>query len=182
MKIFSLHLAFAVALLALAFIGYGLWYAKVAAESAVAAILTTEIEIKTEAATRAGAVLAALAKLQVNEAAIEGYLISEDNIVAFLEGLERAGASLGAHTRVVSVGVSQGESGVLAAALSVEGSFDAVMRTIGIIEYAPYAITLATIALQRPLESAVWVASVGLSVGSAAKADETSPTPTSPLP
>jgi len=167
--------------------GYGFWYHMAVRESSQAASLSQQIETKKETAKRASVVQEALAELESDEGAVENYFVSVNNIVTFLGGLESLGSNIGSKVSVASVGAPSGAGQTLSAALSISGSFNAVMRTVGAIEYAPYAITISSLTMTQSAGSsgALWNAGLIIGVGSNAtstpavtpKAPPTTPTP-----
>lgn len=166
MKSPLLHLVLAgltcVALLA----GYGIWYASVEAKSAAVANLDNQIATKTEIESRIISTRASLAEIAGDEATIQSYFVSETGVVAFIDYLDTQGKTLGTAVNVLSVSTSgTGAQSVFIFSLSITGTFDAVMRTIGAIEYAPYDLTIARLTLHREAENE-WYADLGLRVGS----------------
>jgi hypothetical protein len=86
--------------------------------------------------------------------------------VQFINDIESRGSKLGATVSVSSV--SAGDSSAhasLSLALSVSGSFDAVMRTMGAIEFAPYDIRVENLSLNQADKT--WQADATVLVGSA---------------
>ena len=180
------HLLAALAVLTFVGVGYGFWYRIVAGESARSAGLAQQIETKKETAKRASAVQTALTELESDEGAVEDYFVSEKNIVAFLGRLESLGSGIGAKVTVASVGALSGAGQTLSVALGISGSFDVVMRTVGAIEYAPYAITVSsfTMAKGEGASGVLWHANLVVGVGSTATGATTVPkaAPPAPLP
>lgn len=168
------HFSILLALLAVAAIVYGVAYHAVASESSAVATLEGQIRAKTDAAARIAAARSALAEISGDEAAVQGYFVSEADVVPFIDDLESRGSSLGAEVRVVSVSVaSAGLHPTLALALTASGPFDAVMRTLGTIEYAPYAIAVQNVSVSESAKGQ-WHADMALIVGSAPSASATS--------
>ncbi len=166
MKAPLLHISIAVSAFALALLAYGVLYGVISAKSATVASLQNTIDTKAEAASRAAAARSALAKTSADEDLVQAYFVSETGVVAFIDDLQRRGDSLGS---VVSVSSVQ-PSGTAAAtafilALSIKGSFDAVMRTFGSIEYAPYNLSVLEFSLIQE-EGAGWRADFTLRAGS----------------
>ncbi len=161
-------LIIAMVILALAFAGYGALRAKVTGESVAVAGLTRDIEAKTAAAERLARVRETLASLAEEEVAIGNYFVPQTGVVAFIEELQSRGQSLGTTVGIASVGatpVSAKGRPRLLVSLTITGPFDAVVRTLGSIEYAPYNIKTTNLVLTRG-EDKTWVAAVSLSVGS----------------
>lgn len=172
------QLTLAAAMLTLALLGYGWGYNLVAGESATAAGLSQSIATKTETAQRANALEAALAQLESSQSTVEGYFISESNIVSFLGELQTLGTDIGSKVSVVSVGAPSSKSSqTLSVSLTIDGSFDAVMRTIGAIENAPYAISVvsAVVSSRSDVTSTSWSAALTIAVGSVATQPATQP-------
>ena len=145
--------------------GYGVWYAAIASKSAAVAHLQNQIDTTNENASRATSARAALAEIADDEATVQNYFIPETGVVVFINDLETRGRSQGAAINVLSVSTS-GTSiqPTLTLSLTIGGTFDAVMRTVGMIEYAPYNISIITISLTH--EATVWRASLNMIVGS----------------
>lgn len=164
------HLLVACSALGLVLVAYTFWYGAVGSVSAHAAALANEIAMKSENTTRIAAAKTTLASLAVDEQAVHGYFVSAGDIVPFLEHLESTGRALGAKIEVVSVGAEPATPREhLRLSLKLSGSFDAVLRSLGAIEYAPYDVTLTTLTLDTIPPAgggrAVWNAAAVFSVG-----------------
>ncbi|HEY4522974.1 MAG TPA: hypothetical protein VJK73_01230 [Candidatus Paceibacterota bacterium] len=158
-----------VVVLALALAGYAALRAKVARQSAAVAALAYQIEAKTAAAGHLARVRETLASLTDEEAVVQQYFVPDTAIVLFIEELQSRGRVLGADIEIASVAAipaSAKSRSRLAIALSIAGPFDAVMRTLGSIEYAPYAIRVTSLSLSLGAD-AVWTANASLSAGAA---------------
>lgn len=165
-----IQLALALAVLVGVLAAYGAWYVVVGQASATSAALATEIETKTQESARVASAREALETLATDEASIQAYLIRQEDIVSFLERLESLGASLGSAVEVVSVGAEEGgERPHIRLSLKITGSFDAVLRTLGAIEYGPYDSAITTITLDTLPEgdgsSGRWTAAATLTLG-----------------
>jgi len=168
------HLVFAVLVCAAAAVGYGFWYAAVGAESAAVAQIESDIVTKTETTAHIASARASLAEIAGDEATMRGYFVPETGIVSFINGLESAGQKQSAVVNVVSVSSGTVNSRpALTFVLTVKGSFDAVMRTVGVIEYAPYDLSVTSLSVQQ--DTKAWRADLTLLVGSAAVATSTKP-------
>lgn len=162
----QLALAFAVCVAAIA--GYWLWYGAVAAKSVSVTALQGRIDANMDTASRRAAALAALADMAGDDAAMREYFVSETGIVAFIDDLEALGRAVGS-TTVSVLSVSTGGTGERPAfkfALSVKGTFDGVMRTVGALEYAPYAISISSLSVAKNAKND-WQANLVLFAGSA---------------
>lgn len=143
-----IQLAFAFAILVGVLGAYGAWYVAVGKASAASAALAEQIDQKTQESARVASAREALATLSADEASIQGYLIREEDIVSFLEQLENSGTTLGSAIEVVSVGAEEGgERPHIRLSVRVTGSFDAVLRTLGAIEYGPYDSAVTNLTL-----------------------------------
>lgn len=170
MKSPLLSIVIAVALLALALAGYVALRTKVSRQSVAVANLVQQIETKTAAADHLALVRETLASLTDEEAAVQSYFVPDTAIVPFIEELQSRGRVLGADVEIASVAAIPAGPKTrprLTIALSVAGPFDAVMRTIGSLEYAPYAIKVTSLTLTLGAD-AIWTANTSLSVGSSA--------------
>ena len=138
-------------------------------KSLAVANLSRQIEAKNVESARLSAVREQLSALANDEAAVEAYFVPESSVVALIDELQGRGRALGASVEIASVAATPGASGArptIAIALSATGPFDAVMRTIGSIEYAPYDLHATGVTLSEGLDGKTWSANLNLSVGS----------------
>lgn len=152
---------------------YGFWYAEVGKASAEAAKLSDDILTKSQDSARVTAAKAALVSLAGDEASVTQYLIPPGDVVPFLESLEQTGKALGATVEVVSVASeATKERGHLALSLKISGPFDAVLRTLGAIEYGPYDSSLTGLTFDTPRSDTegaqAWTAAATFSIGTQA--------------
>ena len=148
-----------------ALIGYGVCYNLVIAKSAEVASLENEITQKSGDASRIAAAQVALAEISGDEAAVQNYFVSQAAIVGFNDGLEALGRTFGSNVTILSE--SAGATSVqpiFTFALTIKGTFDAVMRTVGAIEYSPYDLTISTLGIGQD-GAASWHANMNLVVG-----------------
>lgn len=79
---------------------------------------------------------------------LDQYLLAKSDIVPFLEELQGEGAPFGAKVDVLSVTDQKDKvRSRVQLSLSITGSFDAVMRTLGSIEYSPYDGVMTNVSL-----------------------------------
>lgn len=159
--------------------GYLYAYRVVVQTSEKLATLQKEANEKSTDAARILAAKNALRTLAADEASAATYLVLASDIVPFLEKLEQTGAELGADVSVASVSKEKtGSRERLALSLKITGSFEAVMRTLGAIEYAPYDITTSqvSVGLAGPVAGGSWTASgvfwVGVQSGTVSTSDK----------
>lgn len=177
------HIIIAVAVCIAAIVGYGMWYAAISAKSASVVVLQNQIDTKTETVNRIAATRATLADVANDEAVVQSYFVPETSVVSFIDALETSGKTRGTIVSVLSVGTSGTPAKPsLTLALSIKGTFDAVMRTVGSIEYAPYDLSISSLAIVKDGENS-WHADFKVLVGSvpAAKSSTTSPVPTTAI-
>ena len=160
------HLIAALILCTISFVGYGVWYAAIAEKSAAVADLENRINIKTDTASRIASARAALAEISGDEAAVRSYFIPETGIVAFIDSLQSHGRAHGAAVSVLSVS-SGGTSAhpTFIFAITIKGSFNSVMNTVGAIEYLPYALSVSSLSLGQDGKNS-WHAALNLLVSS----------------
>lgn len=146
--------------------GYFVWYSDIKAKSSAVAGLQSQIDAKSASATRTASARSALSQIVGDEAAVQSYFVSEAAVVAFINDLEARGLLQKAVVTVLSVSKDDTSTPpTLALSLSVKGTFDAVVRTVGTIEYAPYDTILSSLSLQQD-DKKVWNVEMKLSVGS----------------
>lgn len=160
------QLVVAVGISIVAIIGYGIWNTILSAKSAEVASLESDIRTKTEKANRLAATRTMLADIAGDEAAIQGYFIPETGVVAFIDSLESHGRTLGGAVSVSSVSVDNTPTlPLLTLSLTIKGTFESVMRTLGAIEYAPYTLVVSELAIIQD-DKNVWHADIKIVVGS----------------
>ncbi len=164
------QLGIAAALFALSVAGYGFAHLTVSGMGAQAAELDAQIAVKGEELKNIQEARSALTALAAREANIQAYFIEDAELVSFLENVGSVGEAFGAEVEVLGVTESTMEDrrSAISLALSVSGSFDAVMRTIGALEHAPYDITLSNLAIdavERAETGSVWAAQVSYEIG-----------------
>jgi len=132
--------------LVIALVLYSVWYGVVSAESAHAAQLEQQLTQKNQTSAQIAKAKTELVSLASDETTINQYFVSTNNVVPFLEQLQSTGKYLGSNVQVASVSATPGTPyGHLSLSLSITGSFNAVLRTIGAIEYGPYDTTVTTL-------------------------------------
>ncbi len=160
-------------------VGYGFWYVTVADKSTEVASLETQITQATDNVKRIATARAALDEISNDESKIKSYFVPESSIVDFISDLQARGAANKATIEVTSViQIKNTARPTLQFLLTIKGTFDAVMRTIGAIEYAPYDTSIASLSVVQT-DQKIWQASMTLSVGSVAEPSTSTP-PTKP--
>lgn len=161
------HLAFSLGAATLALACYGIAYAAAVHKSVEVAGIARAIEAETLAASRIASARTALSEIEGSEQAIESYFVSETEVVRFITDIEERGAALGADVSVSSVERAEATGRPkLEIRVSVHGTFDAVMRTFGSIEFAPYDLSIIDFSIKQDIED-TWRAEVHLQVGAA---------------
>ncbi len=162
--------------------GYVYWYHVVSSESLVVAGLQNQIDTKKETVARVASARATLAQIAGDESVIRNYFVPETGVVSFIDDLEERAEVLNASLKVGSVSMTGGNKlPTLVFSLSIEGSFDAVMRTLGAIEYAPYNLVVSKFSTGDNGKN-IWHADLEVQVGSVPTSTATSSQQTSPKP
>lgn len=152
---------------------YSVWYGAVSHKSQQVAALESQISDANKNVSRIASARAALAEMANDEANVQGYFVPEAGVVTFINTLEQLGLVEKSTVSVLSVSTSGTKAQpVLLLSLSVTGNFDAVMRTVGAIEYAPYDLSIAKLSVEQGEKNA-WQADVSVTVGSAPTATTT---------
>ena len=160
-------------LLVLFLAGYGFWYAVVSKESADAGVLSAKIAEQNDAATKSAQAKTELTLLVTQGATIDQYFVQTNDLVPFLEQLQSLGKYLGSNVQVASVSAAAGSPyGQLNLSLSISGTFDSVVKTIGAIEYEPYNVSISSLTLNtspnpdpNATTSPQWSASTVFTIG-----------------
>lgn len=151
-----------------AIFGCAAWYSTVSTKSAEVADLQNKIDAKKETMARVAGTRATLSGIKDDEAVVFGYFVPETGVVPFIDAIEAQGETLGTVVRVLSVsasGTKTNQVPALLMSLSVKGEFDSVLRTVGSIEYAPYAISISNLSMTKDTVAG-WQADIKLIVGS----------------
>ncbi len=131
--------------------------------------LEQDVIAKQEESLRVASAKSALPILTRSEEELLQYRTKSSDIVPFLERLEKQGRAQGVVVEVLSVNPESGTQNRISLSLTMRGSFDAVVRSIGIIEYGPYDSIVKTVALDSGSDTesktATWTAAVVLSLG-----------------
>ncbi|MDO8566726.1 MAG: hypothetical protein Q7R58_01070 [bacterium] len=166
MKSSTTHLIIWIIISVATVIGQGFWYSVITKKSAEVADLQNQIDTRTETANRIELARTALAEIAGNESAVQSYFVPETSVVSFINNLESRAREQTATMKVrsVSAGGSAAQP-TLILAITVSGTFDAVMRTIGAVEYAPYNVVVSKLSLMNERKN-MWGANLELTVGS----------------
>lgn len=149
---------------------YSFGYYTLTNQRVKAETLATQVAQKNYQLDRNVAAHAVISTLSEDEIAINQYSVGKEDVVPFLETLQATGKSVGTSIQVLSVS-NQNVAGHsrIALSLSITGSFDSIMRTLGEIEYGPYdgVITNASLTTDNVGTSTArtWTATTLLSVG-----------------
>ncbi|MCR4333469.1 MAG: hypothetical protein NUV60_00385 [Patescibacteria group bacterium] len=160
------HLIGALMVCIIVSIGYGMWYVAISEKSMAVEKLQNVIDTKTETVSRIATTRATLAGVANDETVVQGYFVPETKVVTFIDSLETHGKTQGAIVKVLSVSTTGTTAQpTLSLSLVISGTFDAVMRTVGTIEYAPYALSISTLSVLRDAKDS-WHADLKVLVGS----------------
>lgn len=160
------HLITISVLCIIAFIGYGVLYAALSSKSAAVAALENSIATKTETVKRIAATRATLAGIATDETVIQNYFVPETSVVTFIDALETHGKEQSAAVSVLSVSkTGTTEQPTLTLSVTIKGTFDAVMRTAGAIEFMPYDLLIISFQASQDAKDS-WHADMKLLVGS----------------
>jgi len=153
---------------------YGMWYTAISHKSNEVVNLQGQIDAANENAGRIALAKAAISEIVMDEEHMLNYFVSESSVVSFINELEALGISEGSIVTVLSVSKGGTPSvPTIVIALSIQGTFDAVMRTVGAIEYVPYAVSIVTLSVDQNGKDS-WHANVNVVAGSAIVSTATS--------
>ncbi len=180
----------AIVLLVLVLVGYGFWYAAVSRESEQAGVLEAKIAEQNDIAAKSVQAKTELTLLTTQGATIDQYFVQTNDLVPFLEQIQSLGKFLGTSVQVASVSAVPGSPyGHLNLSLSISGSFDSVVRTVGALEYQPYGVSINTLTLStsaNPNASATtspqWNATTMLTIGAQTGSTSSAATTTTSAP
>ncbi|MGB4076836.1 MAG: hypothetical protein WBK28_04005 [Minisyncoccia bacterium] len=142
-----IHLALSLLFVAVCAGAYTFWFfASERVHDETAVVLTQIAEHELDQA-RTTSARAQIEELTTEEAFVRSYFVPEEDIVLFLEHLEEIGTGDNAEVSVASV-TGSAKEGHISVSLSVEGTFNAVLKTIGHIEHGSYAVTTESLTFE----------------------------------
>ncbi len=150
--------------------GYYAWFSYVTKQTALISTLRDEVWKKSEDSIRIEKDKNRDASLVKEEQTTQGYFVNTEDIVSFLESLQKEGKSLGTKVEVVSVDASKNtKNNTLTLSLRITGPFEGVVRTLGAFENSPVDATLSGLTLDtggaQGSSTPEWVAATTLTVG-----------------
>lgn len=160
------HLSVALILCVSSVVAYSTWYATLSAKNSMVAELERDIRSKTETASRIFTTRTTLANVANSEAIVRNYFVQETGVVSFIDALEERGRDQGTAVKVLSVSTDGApEQLALILSITVEGTFEAMMRTVGAIEHLPYALSVTALSITHNAKNA-WRAEIVLRAAS----------------
>ncbi len=166
------HLVIAAIFFAVVLSVYLFWNNTLMRVSGEVASLASDITTKNKTFAETIVAEKELTKLSTEESTIQGYFVKTADVVPFLEGMQTLGSSVGAKVTIVSVSTNPLPRQHLELALRISGTFDAVVRAVGLIEYSPYDVTTTSLTLSSdpstdPKVGSVWSGALTLQIGTA---------------
>ncbi len=166
-KLLPKHLIIAVALLAAAGALYGAESYLLDSTVKNSTALQQGNDEKRAEVAKNNALKSASDTLDASEQEIASHFLKKDGVVSFLGSLEQSGKPVGAQVSVVSVSADNNVQHPRASVtLLVSGTFDAVMKTIGMLENSSYDSVVTNLKLDAGAQdkTATWSAAAVLSV------------------
>lgn len=161
-----LHLSVWILICIVMIVGHGFWYSIIVNKNSTVASLQNQIDTKTETAKRVISERTALSEISSYESVVQNYFVPETRVVSFIDELETRARAQSAVMKVLSVSVGDAKKRpTLVFSVTVSGAFDALMRTLGVIEYAPYDISISKLSIVKDGRND-WHANMELIVGS----------------
>ena len=135
--------------LALSLGAYVFWHNTVSSLSDHVDELVASAAEKNAALARLASGKDALVALASDEETLKSFSVAREGVVSFLESIESRSAKLGAHLEVGSVVVEEeGPHPLLLLTIKITGSFEAVLRALGLLEYGPHYLETRNAALE----------------------------------
>ncbi len=150
--------------------GYLWWNARLQKITDSTIALTQQISDARIKLSRTESEHAEINRLTNDEATIYSHLVADSSVVSFLSTLEKSGTVFGAQVLIASVSLeSNTKRPMLGISVKVTGSFNAVMRAVGVIENAPYYVTVNALTVKNKISSnkkkSYWTATFKLNAG-----------------
>lgn len=135
-------------------VAYVWWFNSLATLQGETRALQTQIDTARATSAHASRIAQASVELTAEEALVASHLVHTNDVVSFLHYVETSGAPSGALVKVVSVSESPTKDSITLA-LHIQGSFSAVLQTLGALEYGPYIVSAKSVTLDTR-EDGVW--------------------------
>lgn len=136
-------------ILAAALAAYVFWLLHIESMSIRVAELSSQVRERSSEIDRIEEARRTLSSLTEDEARFQQYFVPAEDIAPFFARIERTGRELGSTVEILSVTDDKGAPRrMLTLSTKISGSYSAVMRTVGAIEYGPYFSSLDSIAMQ----------------------------------
>lgn len=100
------------------------------------------LEDRMKEKTQGSNLLKAINEAKAQNDLINSYFVDAGYIDNFVSELERNSAELGNHSEVQSVEFSKEDKKSITIILTIEGTFQSVLKNIKMIEYMPYAVNI----------------------------------------
>lgn len=160
------HLIIWILICVAAFSMHWFWYSIIADKSVKVADIQNQINAKTETASRIAFARTTLNEIADDEAIVQSYFVPETGIVSFIDDLEARARGQKTAMKVLSVSVSDVKKRpTITLSINISGTFDAVARTVGVIEYAPYDLSVSKLSFVKDGKNE-WHADIEIIVGS----------------
>lgn len=164
---------------------YVYWYSSVVSDEQEVASLSSQIVDAKQNAARLAAAQMALNDVASTETLVESYFISEATIAPFLSQLQALGKAASTTVTIQSVSADPANH-ALSIALTINGTFDSVMRTEGVIEHAPYDLANRGFSVSESADPTThvvsWSATSVFSVGTSLATSTSFTAPPAPAP
>ncbi|MBU6321073.1 MAG: hypothetical protein KGI78_03895 [Patescibacteria group bacterium] len=147
---------------------YASSWSSVGAAKAAVADLARKVEAASAESVRLASIDGRLASLGTEAGTIDNYFVPEADVADFINELETRGKEAGAAISIASVAAVPATGAAhpaLSIAVTIRGSFDAVLRALGSIEYSPHALSVTSAAVAAAPDGKSWTASANLLVG-----------------
>ena len=92
-------------------------------------------------------------EVEATKAEVDGHFVDGAKIDSFIDYLEKLGVSAGTDVKVESFVISETNKNLLLVTLYSKGTFTNIMRTLMLIENAPYQIHITSTSLSQQLSS-----------------------------
>lgn len=134
-------------LLGLIGVGNWFWYQEITRVRSESATLAADITTAFSEHEQGARVRSLETELAESEAFIAAHIVKDADIVSFLGYVEGTGRPAGALVEVASVSDIDAEGRILVS-LTITGNFDALMRTLGMLEHGPYALSVKSATME----------------------------------
>ncbi len=126
------------------------FYRSIVSRAIRSSSMAKEVSLETSKKVREKELKADYKKSELERGRISTFIISQDKLVTFIEGLEEIGVTTGTEVNLSSISsITTSPVGEFRARIDISGSWDGVMKALTLVENIPYSISINNLKLNQ---------------------------------